>query len=284
MSEYEVPYKLIDEGVMAIIESRRGMNNPKVAYTKMRIWQDLMGAIMGVVKELQLEHKVVSQYLDLTLNHNFKPLPTDGKVHLVHHYVDEQLFNNPLYYALETTLMKCKPASVQCGVGEVFFCWYDKDSVFGIDNTLPYDIIVQGEWECKSIDSQKTANPAKMDYYMETTSGIMVINPYDNRNATTGKLKSNPNTRSVFCINNTIWRDSFEFKGEMLKFVDQTKELKRMELIYKIEKYEKQLDTQKADIIVEYGSDSFFAEYMPVDIKQNKTYKSWCKQLELMEV
>ena len=282
MNVYEVPYKLIDKGVEAIIESRSGINNPKVAYTKSRVHQELMGTIMGVVDELQLPENVVSQYLDLTLNHNFKPLPTDGKVHLVHHYVDEELFNNPLYYALETTLMKYKPASVQCGVGEFFFCWYDKDSVFGIDNTLPYDIIVQGDWECKGLNSQKTANPTKMDHYMETASGIMVISPYDNRGKTTGKLKLNPDTRSVFCINTNNWRDSFQFEGDTLKFVNQTSELKRMELVYKIEKYEKKLAARKAEAIAEHGPESFLAKYMPVDIKQDKTYKGWCSQLESM--
>ncbi len=278
---YEIPYKLIDKGVKAIIESRRGMNNPKVAYTKMRIHQELMGTIMGVVEELQLPENVISQYLDMTLKHSFKPLPTDGKVHLVHHYVEEELFNNPLYYALETTLMKYKPASVQCGVGEFFFCWYDKHSVFGIGNTLPYDIIVQIlELECKALNTQKTSNSDKMDGY----SNIMVISPYDNRDSNTGKLKLNPDTRSLFCINVNNWRDSFEFVGKSLRFVNQADELKRMRLIYKIEKYEKRLAAQKEKSLAEHGPDSFFAKYPIVDKKRDKTYRGWCSQLESMGV
>lgn len=277
---YEVPYKMIDDGVKAIIESRCGINNPKVTYTKFRVHQELMGTIMGVVNELQLPEEVVSQYLDLTLNHKFKPLPTDGKVHFVHHYIDEELFNNPLYYALETTLMKYKPASVQCGVGEFFFCWYDSDSVFGIDNTLPYDIIVQRRWECKGLNSQKTGDPVKFDGYMITADGIMVIAPYDNRSPTTGKLIRNPQTRSMFCINVDNWRDSFTFQGTSLKFVNQTQELKRMQLIYKIEKHKKKIADRRAEYAA--AGSLFLAKYPLMSNKEVANYERWRNELELM--
>lgn len=232
---YTVPYQLIDESVEAIINSRMGMNNPKVAFTKNRIHQELMGSIMGIVKEFQISESDVREYFDITMNHKFKALPTDGQVHLVHHYVDERLVANPLYFLLETTLMKFKPASVQVGTGEFFFCWYDKDSVFGIDNQLSYDVKVSGlELELKGLKSNLTASEAKFDQYMEICDGIMVVGSYDNRNEK-GEIKK-ATTRSTFCINTTDWTESFEFHGDTLKYVDQKAQLDAVREAYKMEK------------------------------------------------
>lgn len=265
--DYVPPYQLIDEGVEAVVNSREGMRTPNIAYTKHRIHQEMMGSIMGVVKELQLSADVVQEYFDLTLNHNFKPLPTDGKVHLVHHYVDPKLFDNPLYYPLETVLMKFKPASVQVGIAEFFFCWYDKDSTFGINNQLGYDISVsQLDLEIKGLNSNKTASTQKFDECMKTCSGIMVVNPYDNRNDM-GKLK-HANTRSSFCINVNDWRESFEFVGDSLRFINQNEELVRVSRKYKKEEYLKKLSRENAP-------SKFLTMYPPIP----KNMMSWWNEV-----
>lgn len=234
---YTVPYESIHKNVEYIVNSREGMCNPKQAYTKRRIISELTGYFIDVVDEFKIKPAIVEEYFDLTINHNFKPLPRDGKVHFVHHYVDEQLVSNILYYLMETILMNFKPASVQVGTGEFFFCWYDKDSVFGIDNQIDFDVKVDGlELELKGLNSNFTASEDKFDNYMKVCNGIMVVGSYDNRNSK-GEIKKNPLTRSVFCINVSNWKQSFEFINDTsLRFISQNSILNEMKNQYKLEK------------------------------------------------
>lgn len=235
---YEVPYKLIHKSVESIVNSRAGMSNPKQAYTKRRIIAELTGYFIDVVDEFQIEEDVVAEYFDMTMNHNFYKLPTDGKAYFIHNYVNPKLFSNQLYYLMETILMNFKPASVQVGTGEFFLCWYDKNSVFGIDNKMNFDVRVSGlSLELKGLNSNLTASEEKFDNYMNTCDGIMVVKSYDNRNDK-GELK-NPLTRSFFCINTTNWKDSFQFSGQQghtLTLKNQTKILAELKQQYKLEK------------------------------------------------
>tara|TARA_X000001316_G_C920723_1_gene34937 strand:- start:1487 stop:1981 length:495 start_codon:yes stop_codon:yes gene_type:complete len=140
---------------------------------------------------------------------------------------------------METILMNFKPASVQVGTGEFFFCWYDKDSVFGIDNQIDFDVKVDGlELELKGLNSNFTASEGKFDNYMKVCDGIMVVGSYDNRNGK-GEIKKNPLTRSVFSINVSNWKDSFEFiNDQSLRFINQKDVLKEKMVEYKQEKRE----------------------------------------------
>lgn len=229
---YELPYVIIRESVKRIVASRLGMNNAKNAFTTRRIVAELTGYFIDIVEELEIPTPVVAEYFRLVENHNFKALPRDGKVYFVHDFIDPLLAENPLYYPMETILMNFKPASVQVGTGEFFFCWYDKDSVFGIDNQLTFDVKVNGlELELKGLNSNLTASEEKFDEYMEICDGIMVVGSYENRNEK-GLLK-NAQTRSIFCINTTDWRESFEFKGQSLRLINQTEILNEKMVEYK---------------------------------------------------
>lgn len=216
-----------------IISTRDGLYNAKIVSTRYRVVDELSGLIYGTAFRNDVSMNDVNEYLNIVKEHSFKKFICDGKARFVHDFIDPKLFTNPMYHLMEGSLMKFKPGSIQAGVAEFFMSWYDCFSTLGIDNTIHGDIKIQGmDIEMKGLNSQKTADPEKMDNYIETCDGIMVVKPYDPFNKKTGKLIKSQ-TRSIFAIEKFNWRDSFYFEGEKLSLIDQTNVLAELQKQYK---------------------------------------------------
>ena len=199
-----VDYGVIYNRVDRFLQTREGLANPKKASDYKWFVRELSGIFCGAAYEHNLSTESVVNFLDIVQPHCINGIVNTGKVSSVCDLISDHIKHDPLYYILERTLMLYKPASVQVGPGEFFMCFYDAGSVFGIDNTAGYDVVVDGTTtELKSLGTNLTT-PEIFDKYAANPilQRLMVVKPVS------GAAK--PQSRSVYaCIDVDKWRDAF---------------------------------------------------------------------------
>lgn len=200
MIDYGTVHSRIDE----FLQTRNGLSNPKKAQDYRVFVKELTGIFCGAAYENDLTTNSITEFLDLVQVHYIEGVTNTGKISSVCQLISEDIRNHPLYYITEYTLMVYKPASVQVGPGEFFFCFYDAASTFGIDNTAGFDIIVDGHTtELKKINSNLTT-PELFDKYAANPqlSRLMVVMPVSD--------STKPRFRSRYaCIDVDNWRKVF---------------------------------------------------------------------------
>ena len=200
MIDYGKIYNRVDE----FLQTREGLANPKNKSDYKWFVRELAGIFCGAAYENNLNTDSVCNFLDMVQVQYIKDVVNTGQVSSVCDLISQEIKSHDLYYILERTLMLYKPASVQVGPGEFFMCFYDAGSVFGIDNTAGYDIVVDGETtELKSHGTNLTT-PELFDKYAANPKlqRLMVVKPVS------GAAK--PRTRSVYaCIDVDNWREAF---------------------------------------------------------------------------
>lgn len=207
----DVNYTQIRNAVDAFTSTRDGLSNSKDASMYNVFVGELTGILCGTAFNYNISTSDVLEYLNIVVKHKMKPINDDGLMHQVNELIDESILQHPLYNLLEYSLMYYKPGSTQVGPGELFFCFYDRDSTFGIDNTNGFDIIVDDKkTELKKVGSNFT-DAELFDKYSNDVNceRLMVVKPISN--AKTPKLRS-----SYACITFTErnWREAFEHKGK----------------------------------------------------------------------
>lgn len=203
MINYAVIYNRIDE----FLKTREGLSNPKNVQDYSVFVKELTGIFCGAVYENNLTTTDICRYLDLVQPHYLKNINNTGAVSKVCDLINTDVKQHQLYYILEHTLMRYKPASVQVGPGEFFMCFYDAGSVFGIDPKGKFDIIIDGKTiEMKSQGTNKTSE-SLFDKYAATPelNRLLVIKPVPR--------SLNPQKRSIYaCIDVADWRKAFYHK------------------------------------------------------------------------
>lgn len=210
MIDYGKIYNRVDE----FLQTREGLANPKNRSDYKWFLRELTGIFCGAAYENSLTTDSVCRFLNLVQVHYIKDIINTGQVSFVCDLISEEIKSHDLYYILERTLMLYKPASVQVGPGEFFMCFYDAGSIFGIDNTAGFDIVVDGvPTELKSHGTNLTT-PELFDKYAANPKlqRLMVVKPVS------GAAK--PRTRSVYsCIDVDLWREAFYHRnGKTLAF------------------------------------------------------------------
>ena len=211
--EYGTIYNRVDE----FLQTREGLANPKNKHDYKVFVRELAGILCGSAYEHRLNTDSVVQFLDKVEPHYIESVVNTGNISPVCDLISGNIKEHDLYYILERTLMLYKPASVQVGPGEFFMCFYDAGSVFGIDNTAGYDVVVGGETtELKSHGTNLTT-PELFDKYIANPKlqRLMVVKPVS------GAV--NPRTRSVYsCIDVDRWREAFYHRhGKTLLFKER---------------------------------------------------------------
>lgn len=205
MIDYGKVYTQID----GFLQTREGLANPKNKHDYNLFLRELTGILCGVAHENNLSTDSVIQFMKAVEDHEIVDINTEGKLCAVSDLIDCDIVAHPLYYLTEYILMYYKPGNVQVGPGELFFCFYDRGSVFGIDNTAGYDIITDGvTTEFKKLGSNFTT-PELFDKYAasEDVERLMVIKPVSNA--------AKPSLRSQYvCIDTTRWREAFTHTGK----------------------------------------------------------------------
>lgn len=200
MIDYGKIYNRVDE----FLQSREGLANPKNKQDYKWFVRELTGIFCGAAYENNLDTDSVCNFLDMSQIHYIKDIVNTGEISSVCDLISDEIKSHDLYYILERTLMLYKPASVQVGPGEFFMCFYDAGSVFGIDNTAGFDIIVDGvPTELKSHGTNLTT-PELFDKYAANPKlqRLMVVKPVS------GAVK--PRQRSLYaCIDVDKWRKAF---------------------------------------------------------------------------
>ena len=210
MIDYGRAYNRVDE----FLQTREGLANPKNKSDYKWFVRELTGIFCGAAYEHDLSTDNICKFLDLCQDHYIKDIVNTGAVSSVCDLISDEIKAEPLYYILERTLMLYKPASVQVGPGEFFLCFYDAGSIFGIDNTAGYDVVVDGQTtELKSYGTNLTTSEL-FDKYAANPKlqRLMVVRPVS------GAAK--PRSRSVYaCIDVDKWREAFyHHNGKTLKF------------------------------------------------------------------
>jgi hypothetical protein len=134
----------------------------------------------------------------------------DGRSHPVCNLIDPDIVFSSVYQAAEFALMNYKPGKTQVGPGELFFCLFDHDSTFGIDNQAGYDIQVNGiTMELKKYGTNLTT-PELFDKYhaSDKVQQLLVVQPVSD--ATTPRVRSR---YSCITFDKTPWRDIYKHKG-----------------------------------------------------------------------
>lgn len=207
MIEYSYVYGLVDE----FLQTREGLANPKQKQDYAWFVRELTGILCGAAYENDLRDADIGTFLNMVKVHELNPVRDDGKLHNVSDLIDLEILNHPLYRILEFTLMNYKPGNVQVGPGEFFFCFFDRNSVFGIDNQAGYDVVMDGTTtELKKLGSNFT-DEELFDHYQESTEvdRLLVIKPVSNARV--------PRIRSQYaCVTfeKNNWRDAFTHTGK----------------------------------------------------------------------
>ena len=200
MIDYGVVYKRVD----SFLQNREGLANPKNSQDYVWFVRELTGILCGASYENDLSTKDVVGFLDLVENHYITDLDASGKLSNVADLISEDITSHPLYYITEFTLMNYKPGNVQVGPGEFFMCFYDRASVFGIDNSAGFDVVVdKTTTEMKKLGSNFTS-PELFDKYAasKAVDRLLVIKPVSNA--------KKPQVRSQYaCTHTTMSRDAF---------------------------------------------------------------------------
>ena len=200
MIDYGKVYRRVD----SFLQTREGLANPKNSQDYVWFVRELTGILCGASYENDLTTDDLETFLDLVENHYITDLDTSGKLSNVADLISAEITSHPLYLITEFTLMNYKPGNVQVGPGEFFMCFYDRASVFGIDNSAGYDVVVdKTTTEMKKLGSNFTS-PELFDKYAASTAveRLLVIKPVSNA--------KKPQIRSQYaCTSTTMWRDAF---------------------------------------------------------------------------
>lgn len=208
-----VNYSEIYERVDSFLQTREGLANPKNPQDYILFVRELTGIFCGAAHEHDQDTKDVLEYFDMVESHEIVNILDDGKLHDVCDLIDNKITSHPLYNITEFALMFYKPGNVQVGPGEFFLCFYDRGSVFGIDNQSGYDIVVDGTTtEMKKLGSNFTT-PELFDKYAdsEKVDRLLVIKPVSNAK------KPQASKRSKYaCVtfSKMGWREVFTHVGK----------------------------------------------------------------------
>lgn len=200
MIDYGQIYRRVDR----FLQTRDGLANPNKTQDYVWFVRQLTGIFCGASYEHELQTADVINFLDLVQDHAIQGIDLSGKMVDVEDLIDASIVSHQLYHITEYALMNYKPGSVQVGPGEFFFCFYDKNSTFGIDGTAGFDVIVDGvTTEMKKLNSNMTT-PELFDKYAKSdkVERLMVVHPVSNA--------KKPQRRSQYaCIHTTKWREAF---------------------------------------------------------------------------
>lgn len=205
MIDYSIVYTKVDE----FLQTREGLACPKNKQDYNLFLRELTGIFCGVAHENYLKTNDVVAYLEMVKHHEIQDINTTGELLPIGDLISLDVRNHPLYKLTEYILMYYKPGNVQVGPGEFFFCFYDRGSVFGIDNTAGYDVVTDGvPTEFKKLGSNFT-DPELFDKYAasEDVDRLLVVKPVSNA--------KRPQIRSYYsCTDTTNWRNVFHHTGK----------------------------------------------------------------------
>lgn len=207
MIDYSVVYNRVD----SFLQTREGLANPKNAQDYPIFVRELTGIFCGAAHEHDLNTQDITTFLTTVQTHEITNINDTGALCEVSSLISDHITCHPLYTITEYALMNYKPGNVQVGPGEFFFCFYDRGSVFGIDNLAGYDIVTDGHpTELKKLGSNFT-DPELFDKYAACpkVSRLLVIKPVSNA--------KKPLLRSMYsCVTfaDTPWRDVFTHTGK----------------------------------------------------------------------
>lgn len=204
-------YNKVDQ----LMRSREGLNNPKQKQSYNMFVRELTGIMCGVAHQAQLKdpwlNGTVMSFLDMLMGSRMAHFIDDGKTHEVEDLIHPEIVKHPMYAAAEFALMNYKPGKTQVGPGELFFCLFDCDSVFGIDNQAGYDIRIHGTAvELKKYGTNLT-DPELFDKYHASSKvqQLLVVRPVSD--AAFPLLRSR---YSCITFAKTPWRDVYEHVGK----------------------------------------------------------------------
>jgi hypothetical protein len=204
-----IDYGAVSTAVSEFLKTRDGLNNPK--HKKNFAWfvRDLAGIFCGVSHSNGLSTEHIVSFLESVKHHTMHSLSDDGKMHCVRLLINNDVAEHPLYKLTEHPLMYFKPGNTQVGPGEFFFCFYDKDSTYGVDNVSGFDIKLHNvTTEMKSYGSNFTT-PELLDKYADSdkVDRLLVVKPVSDA--------ERPQQRSKYvCCDTTRWREVFTHKGK----------------------------------------------------------------------
>lgn len=207
MVNYSVVYNRVD----SFLQTREGLANPKNSQDYIWFVRELTGIFCGAAHEHDLDTDSIVDFLNIVEDHHISPLQDNGYLHNVGDLMHNDVVTHPLYYITEFILMNYKPGNVQVGPGEFFMCFYDRGSVFGIDNQAGYDVIVDGRTtELKKLGSNFTT-PELFDKYAKSpkVDRLLVMKPVSNA--------KKPMFRSQYaCVtfSKMDWREAFTHTGK----------------------------------------------------------------------
>lgn len=215
MIDYVTVYHRVEE----FLKTRRGLSSPKKKTDFHRFVYELTGLFCGKAYQLKLTTQDIVTFFDIVQNHTITNISTDGKVHNLEDLLDEQVRAHPLFYATEHDLVAFKPGSAQIGLGEFFVCFYDAHSLFGIDNTNGFDVVVDSvPTELKTLGSRKETEDKFDDYSASPKVDRLMVILKMNGAAKKPRFR----TRYV-CIDMSVtpWRSVFGFNGDKLILVKE---------------------------------------------------------------
>ena len=206
-----IDYSGIHRSVELFLQTRDGLNNSKNKKMFNVFLKELTGILCGIAYDNYIHSNEVKRFLTAVKRHKMGSFNDDGQLHEVSELISKRILEDPLYNLLEYTLMNYKPGNVQVGPGEMFFCFYNSDSTFGIDNTNGFDIIVDDKkTELKKLGTNFT-NEELFDKYAadKNCERLLVVKPVSD--AKVPLLRS-----SYACITfeDKNWREAFDHIGK----------------------------------------------------------------------
>jgi len=207
MIDFSAVYNNVDE----FLQTREGLSTPKNAQDYPIFVRELTGIFCGAAHENGFTTQDISMFLTEVQRHEIIGVNDNGRLNDVSDLISPRITSHPLYDITEYALMNYKPGNVQVGPGEFFFCFYDRGSVFGIDNMAGFDIVLdQHPTELKKLGSNFT-DPELFDKYAESpkVSRLLVVKPVSNA--------KKPLFRSQYaCVtfSKNNWREAFTHIGK----------------------------------------------------------------------
>ena len=205
MVDYGTVYNEID----SFLQTREGLANPKKQQDYVWFVRELTGIFCGAAFEHDLDTSDIIEFLNLVRFATIDDIDTSGELVDVADLISTNILMHPLYEITEFTLMNYKPGKVQVGPGEFFFCFYDSNSTFGIDNQAGYDVITDNvTTEFKTLGSNFT-DPELLDGYAASpdVDRLLVVKPVSNA--------KKPQIRSRYaCVRTEKWREAFTHTGK----------------------------------------------------------------------
>ena len=205
MVDYGTVYNEID----SFLQTREGLANPKKQQDYVWFVRELTGIFCGAAFEHDLDTDDITEFLNLVRFATIDDINTSGELVEVADLISTNILMHPLYEITEFTLMNYKPGKVQVGPGEFFFCFYDSNSTFGIDNQAGYDVITDNvTTEFKTLGSNFT-DPELLDGYAASpdVDRLLVVKPVSNA--------KKPKIRSRYaCVRTEKWREAFTHTGK----------------------------------------------------------------------